>query len=105
MKRALIIVNGEVNDYDFYKNYIREDDFIVCADGGIKHLNAIGKTPDIFVGDFDSCNANELCEGIEIYKHNPKKTPRSPACSGETGVGSFGKDLRIVGGRICQREG
>ena len=103
MKRALIIVNGEINDYDFYKNYIREDDFIICADGGIKHLNAIGKTPDVFVGDFDSCNANELCEGIEIYKHNPQKndtdTKLAIDIAFENGYGNV-EILGGLGGRV-----
>ena len=103
MKRALIIVNGEVNDYEFYKNYISDDDFIICADGGIKHLNAIGKIPDVFVGDFDSCNANELCEGIEIHKHNAKKndtdTKLAIDIAFENGYGNI-EILGGLGGRV-----
>ena len=103
MKRALIIVNGEVNDYEFYKNYISDDDFIICADGGIKHLNAIGKIPDVFVGDFDSCNANELCEGIEIHKHNAKKndtdTKLAIDIAFEYGYGNI-EILGGLGGRV-----
>lgn len=103
MKRALIVSGGEVNDYSFYKNYIRDDDFIICADGGIKHLNAIGKTPDVFVGDFDSCNANELCEGIEIYKHNPMKndtdTKLAIDIAFENGYGNI-EILCGLGGRV-----
>lgn len=103
MKKALIIVNGEISDYNFYKNYIGEDDFIICADGGIKHLNAIGKTPDVFVGDFDSCDANELCEGIEIYKHKPKKndtdTKLAIDIAFEYGYGNI-EILGGLGGRV-----
>ena len=32
----------------------REDDYVICADGGYEHLNALGIVPDVIIGDFDS---------------------------------------------------
>ncbi len=98
MKRALIIVNGKVNDYDFYKNYIKEDDFIICADGGIKHLNAIGKTPDVFVGDFDSCDVFELDGEMEIQKHNPMKNDTDTKLAIDTAFEKGYENIEILGG-------
>ena len=60
MPRAIIISNGKINDYSYYKNKIREDDYIICADGGIKHLLQMGVCPDLWLGDFDSCRFSEL---------------------------------------------
>ena len=103
LKRALIISGGEVDNYNFYKSYINDDDFIICADGCIKHLNAIEKLPDVFVGDFDSSSENELCEGIEIYKHNPKKndtdTKLAVDVAFENGYGNI-EILCGLGGRV-----
>ena len=54
--RAVIISGGEINDYSFYKDYITENDYIICADGGSRHINKLEINVDLFLGDFDSCN-------------------------------------------------
>lgn len=51
---CLIVSNGTIENYDFYKNILRNMDLIVCADGGAKHLINLGILPDIVVGDLDS---------------------------------------------------
>lgn len=33
---------------------VLEGDFVVACDGGAAHLRAVGVTPDLYVGDFDS---------------------------------------------------
>lgn len=35
---------------------MKEDDFIICADGGFLHARSEGIEPDILIGDFDSMN-------------------------------------------------
>lgn len=79
MKRAIIIANGAEDDYAFYKQRIKDDDFIICADGAIRHCINMGITPDLWVGDFDSCdfddilNKNPNLNNCEILKLNPDK--------------------------------
>lgn len=58
--RAVIIGNGEIRSYERIRTYIRDDDFIICADGGIKHASIMGIRPDILIGDFDSSNPDEF---------------------------------------------
>lgn len=77
-KRAVIISGGEMRDYDFYKNTIKEDDFVICADGGARHIMQLDIKPDLFLGDFDSCDYDKvmkspLFSGCEIRKFNPEK--------------------------------
>ena len=52
MKRCVII--GAV-EFDFpLENYIRETDFVICADKGWQNAAAHGIKADMIVGDFDS---------------------------------------------------
>ncbi|MGI6065599.1 MAG: thiamine diphosphokinase [Bacillota bacterium] len=53
-QRSIIIANGEITNYSWHRSLIREDDFIVCADGGARHALAMGIVPHVVLGDFDS---------------------------------------------------
>lgn len=66
MSRVIIVSGGSISDYSYYKNKIKEDDFIICADGGIKHLLKMGIYPHLWLGDFDSCKFSQ------IVLENPK---------------------------------
>ena len=52
--RAVIIGSGSIKDYEYIKSKIRENDYIICADGGYDHAVKMGLAPDILIGDFDS---------------------------------------------------
>lgn len=54
----IIIANGNLKDYNFARKIINKHNFIICADGGAKHLYNMGICPDVLVGDFDSINAD-----------------------------------------------
>ena len=52
--RAVIIGNGSISDYAYIKTRLRDDDYIICADGGLKHIQKLDVNPDVAIGDFDS---------------------------------------------------
>lgn len=62
--RAVIIGNGDIKNYNYIKSKIKKDDFIICADGGIRHAKAMGIKIDIALGDFDSYELNENIKSI-----------------------------------------
>lgn len=64
--RICIALNGIVNDYNKTKQVIQNEkyDYIIGADGGCNHLNAMGITPNYVIGDLDSID-NDL---IAFYK-------------------------------------
>lgn len=63
--RAIIICGGQVGEY--IKGYIKEDDFIICADSGYDRAQAFGITPDIVIGDMDSVKSGVSCENKIVY--------------------------------------
>ena len=52
--RIIIFANGELPNLQKASALIKQDDFIICADGGIRHALAMGLTPHILIGDLDS---------------------------------------------------
>lgn len=72
MKRAVVISAGSIKDYSFYKDKIRDDDFIICADGGLTHAKNLNLTPNLIVGDFDSF-LGEIPKNVEVIKLDYQK--------------------------------
>ena len=53
MKRICYII-GAGDIYTKTRIKAREEDFIICADGGYAYRTLLGREPDLAVGDFDS---------------------------------------------------
>ena len=54
MNRCVIIGGAPINDYDRIKKLLREDDFYIACDSGLKHTKMLCISPDLIIGDFDS---------------------------------------------------
>lgn len=66
MKRAFVFLNGELSENtEFYKEYLKENDEIYCADGGAMHTYRLGKVPLEILGDMDSVSE----EVLEYYEN------------------------------------
>ena len=50
----MIIGGADIGRYDRIQGYLREDDFYICCDSGLKHCKKLGIVPNLIVGDFDS---------------------------------------------------
>ena len=70
--RAVVIGNGKINDYVYIRSLIAEDDFIICADGGVRHAKALGITPHVAIGDFDSGTEPDHNE-VKVIKYPTDK--------------------------------
>ena len=58
---------SEISDYGYYKDKIEKSSFIICADGGIKHIKALGLIPDVIIGDFDSSENTDEYSNKIVY--------------------------------------
>ncbi len=54
MRRCVIVGGAELGPAEEIRAYLRGDDFIVYCDSGLRHRDALGRAPDLIVGDFDS---------------------------------------------------
>ena len=74
-RRAFIYAAGEytADDIKLYKRIIpKDDDLVICADGGYDSLYFTGIVPHIIIGDFDSVKVNVPKE-IPTVKYPSKK--------------------------------
>lgn len=75
--RAVIFASGRLSHPDLDREHLRPDDWLIAADGGARHCQALALTPATIIGDFDSLAPDELREyeraGVEIISHPTRK--------------------------------
>lgn len=99
--RVVVLANGEINDLEFIRRRIRDDDFIICADGGALHALAMGILPDMVVGDMDSLPASvfERLQGskAEILPFPAEKDQSDLELALERAVALAPKEIILAG--------
>lgn len=54
MKRCVIVGGADIENYDAVCRKIRNDDYFIYCDSGLRHMEKLGVAPNLIVGDFDS---------------------------------------------------
>lgn len=54
MGRCVIVGGADIHNYDFVREKLYADDYVVFCDSGLKHLAHLQVKPSLIVGDFDS---------------------------------------------------
>lgn len=52
--KYIVMANGDYGDLEFYKQFIKGEETILCADGGANYAYQLGLLPAMIVGDMDS---------------------------------------------------
>ena len=71
---VLMIAAAPETDYEYVKPLAQRADYIICADGGVRHAQACGIQPDLVVGDFDSGSCPDF--DVEVIRLKPEKMTR-----------------------------
>lgn len=54
IERCVIVGGADINNYDFIREKLCVDDFMIFCDSGLKHMENLQVQPSLIVGDFDS---------------------------------------------------
>lgn len=72
ISRCVVVGASPFEDAASLKAYLREEDFIIAADGGSRLLAMMGRQPHLIIGDFDSSACPERtsvrCEVLPTHK-------------------------------------
>jgi thiamine pyrophosphokinase len=80
LKRIVIFANGDLPDMQRVRTLLRPDDFILCADGGTRHVLTLELLPQLVIGDLDSTDNNDLQQlqgagvQIELFPRDKNET-------------------------------
>lgn len=104
MRRCVILAAGPVEEPALLLPLLREDDWIVAADGGVRLAEKLGVRPDLIVADFDSGSREEAeCLGVRLHilpqEKDTTDTQEAAAEAFELGYRSF-LLLGCTGGRL-----
>lgn len=99
--KALIVLNGKIEDLNKLKRLGKESDFILCADGGTNYCLKASLIPDMVIGDLDSIFDDTLEQikkhNIPIEKFPTKKDKTDAELSIDYLVREGFKDIILVG--------
>ena len=75
--RAIIFANGLMEGWPEKFDLFPDVDFIIAADGGLKHCTRKGIVPHLVIGDMDSADPDELADlektGVEVNRFPARK--------------------------------
>ncbi len=80
MQRIVIFANGNLPDIEKARAILRDDDHIICADGGTRHASSLNLKPALVIGDMDSAESGFLqklqADGVplELYPRDKNET-------------------------------
>ena len=107
--RAVIFVNGVVQEYADLAAWLRPDDYLICADGGSRHCAAVGLRPQVVVGDLDSAEpaliAQWIAAGTQLERHPAAKDQTDLELALERALSDGAAEILLLGalgGRLDQ---
>jgi thiamine pyrophosphokinase len=107
--RVVIFVNGVIADPARVRRWLRDDDFVIAADGGARHALSLGRTPRALVGDLDSLTPDEVAAleaaGAQVERHPVAKDKTDLELALDRALAEGATEILLVGalgGRLDQ---
>ena len=74
MRRCVIVGGADIGRPEEISAYLREDDYMVYCDCGLRHVSSLGRKPDLIVGDFDSHDNPHAATETIVLPHEKDDT-------------------------------
>jgi thiamine pyrophosphokinase len=77
---VLVFANGELDEAEWIRPRLEAADAVIAADGGLRHVLALDRWPDVLIGDMDSLPPGAgdglAAESVEIitFSHDKNET-------------------------------
>lgn len=98
--KTVIISGGDIKDYKFCSDIVKSANRIICVDGGTRHAMNMKLTPDIIIGDMDSCSAELINyfrkKNVEVIQYPVEKDKTDTHICVEYALG-FSREIVILG--------
>jgi len=52
--RCVIVGGAGIGNYERVRGYLKDDDFVIYCDSGLRHMDSLGASPSLIIGDWDS---------------------------------------------------
>jgi thiamine pyrophosphokinase len=112
MPRLIIFANGMLPELESARRLILTGDVLIAADGGTRHVLALGLFPSIVIGDLDSLTPDERrqldAKGVEIQQYSRDKNETDLELALHYAFTNGYREIRIIGalgGRLDQTLG
>lgn len=100
--KAVVLSAGQIADYERVRIHAEGADLIICADGGLRHALAMGLTPALILGDFDSAGseliADAVARGIPVQRVPVEKDETDTHLAMEEAVRRGADEILLLGG-------
>lgn len=100
--RVLIIGGGPVDLAQLSRELANGPDLVIAADAGGKHLDNIGRLPQVLLGDFDSLSkaiVRKMSDaGVEVISYPIAKDQTDLELAVDLGLARGATQIRIIGG-------
>lgn len=104
IRRCIILASAPVCDYRALGFSSQPGDYVICADNGLEHARNLGMTPDLIVGDFDSCDLGRFSVAErELIRYPSEKDDTDTMIAVKEGIRRGFKEFLFIGclgGRI-----
>lgn len=101
MMKTLIISNGNAINENKLKLLMDECDYVICVDGGARHLIHLGVTPDILLGDLDSIDSRSkdwmVKNNTKLIKFPSKKDKTDTELAIDYAIENRAKEIILTG--------
>jgi thiamine pyrophosphokinase len=99
---ALIVCSGSIMDYSHYKKYFEKAKYVICVDGGAKHIREMGIVPNVLIGDLDSISDVDFQylkdKKVETIKYPSQKDMTDAEIAVDFAADKGFEEIIIIGG-------